>query len=183
MTDLETKINIIDELSNELSEIMEAIKSSYNDSLGYERLKRWKERAVKRLSAISKFESLRLKKKMPGPFNYVDPIGSLFNDIESYKSYLAALRIDLCNHPENYSRGFASKAKQRWIGFCEVISRFRKKTWLSNHPKKFGICLLALIVILGIVAAFVWPDYRVWFIVGVVFAALIAIATLVDKKK
>lgn len=95
-------ISLVDELSQQLIELANNSRISGDHQSGYERLRRWKERAARKIGdEISSIEGNKLSNKRKGSFKMGDPIGNLVDETQMYLGFLKALREDLENHPED----------------------------------------------------------------------------------
>ena len=94
-------IGVLKELHDELLTIADPVQP---DSTGtsFERLKRWKDRAVGRITGeISPIEGEKLRNKHKSSFRMGDPEGNLADELEMYESFIFALRDEIEEHPED----------------------------------------------------------------------------------
>jgi len=97
----ETALAVLIDLHNELLKIANP-PSSESTRTSFEKLKRWKARAVVRVTKeISEIEGENLHRKQKGSFRMGDPEGNLADELEMYEGFLLALRDELEAHPDD----------------------------------------------------------------------------------
>ncbi len=102
MSKQEKAITIVRELSAQLVDIANEVRNSGEYQSGLEKIKRWKDRASRKISAeINQVEGDKLKSKRKGSFRMGDPIGNLVDKARMYLGFLEALEDELQNHPED----------------------------------------------------------------------------------
>lgn len=95
-------IGVIDELMSQLVELTNGVHQSGDTDIGSEHLKRWKERAVRKLSeTISSSEGKKLAAKQKKTFRVGYPVGNLMDEAKLYEGFLIALRREVAEHPED----------------------------------------------------------------------------------
>lgn len=95
-------IKLIEDLNNQLIEITNETTSTRDTDIGYEKLKRWKERASKNISSkINQIEGKKLSKKRKGSFIMGNPLGNFTDEVKMYLGFLDALKDELINYPED----------------------------------------------------------------------------------
>lgn len=95
-------INLIEELRSQLVELANGAQESRDTDTGFERLRRWKERAARKLSEeISPSEGKKLAAKRKMSFRMGDPVGNLIDEAQMYEGFLIALGQELSEHPED----------------------------------------------------------------------------------
>ena len=102
MSNQEEAIAIVQELSTQLVDIANEARNSGEYQSGFEKVKRWKDRASRKISSqINQVEGDKLKSKRKGSFRMGDPIGNLVDEARMYLGFLEALEHELQNHPED----------------------------------------------------------------------------------
>lgn len=95
-------VALIGELQAQLVELAQKAQQSNDTDTGFERLKRWKERAVRRIfEGVSEAEGKKLAAKRKMSFRMGDPIGNLVDEAQMYEGFLIALSQELEEHPED----------------------------------------------------------------------------------
>nr|WP_313403813.1 nucleotide-binding protein [Pseudomonas sp.] len=98
----ESAIQIINELQNQLVELTRTAQNNNDTDTGFERLKRWKERAVRKLSeSVNNTEGDKLNSKRKMSFRMGDPIGNLVDEAQMYEGFLIALAHEISEHPQD----------------------------------------------------------------------------------
>ncbi len=81
----EVAFKLIKELHDELIAIVNAAQSTGDTDSGFERLKRWKARAVMKIAdEINPIEGTNLGKKQKWSFRMGDPAGNLVDEAQMY---------------------------------------------------------------------------------------------------
>lgn len=102
MSKKDEAIALVTELCGQLLAIANETRGNGDYQSGFEKIKRWKERASNRISAqINQLEGDRLKNKKKGSFRMGDPVGNLVDEAKMYLGFLDALKDELTNHPED----------------------------------------------------------------------------------
>lgn len=102
MRNQEEAIAIVQELSAQLIGVANDAQNSGDYESGFEKVKRWKDRASKKIAnQINQVEGDKLKNKRKGSFRMGDPIGNLVDEARLYLGFLEALEDELKNHPED----------------------------------------------------------------------------------
>ena len=102
MSTQQEAIKLIENLNNQLIEITKETTSTRDTTTGYEKLKRWKERASKNISSkINQIEGDKLSKKRKGSFRMGDPLGNFTDEAKMYIGFLDALKDELTNYPDD----------------------------------------------------------------------------------
>jgi len=95
-------IDLVDGLLSEMLEIVERAKKDDDTTTAFERLRRFKERAVKLLSEqVHPKEGKRLNDKRKTSFIMGDPLQNLIDEANMYAGFLLSLREELEKHPED----------------------------------------------------------------------------------
>lgn len=98
----EEAIALIDKLHEELASIANSTQRSDDTDTGFEKLKRWKSRAVTQITeSINSLEGDRLKSKKKMSFQMGDPIGNLIDEAQMYEGFLFALKDEIENHADD----------------------------------------------------------------------------------
>lgn len=93
-------INLIEELRSQLAELASEVLESRDTDTGFEPLRRWKERAARKLSEeISPSEGKKLAAKRKMSFRMVDSVGDLIDEDQMYDGFLIALGQEVYEHP------------------------------------------------------------------------------------
>ena len=102
MSNKEEAIAIVKELSAQLVEIANEAANSGEYHSGFEKVKRWKDRASMKISdQINQVEGAKLRNKRKVSFRMGDPIGNVVDEARMYHGFLEALEDELQNHPED----------------------------------------------------------------------------------
>ncbi|WP_321528274.1 nucleotide-binding protein [Sedimenticola selenatireducens] len=102
MNNQEEAIAVVQELSSQLVNIANEAKSLADHQSGFEKVKRWKDRASRKISEqINQVEGDKLRNKRKMSFRMGDPIGNLVDEARMYLGFLEALEDELKNHPED----------------------------------------------------------------------------------
>lgn len=95
-------IQVISELRGQLVELTNTAQRSGDGDTGYETLRRWKDRACRRIEeSISPIEGKKLAAKRKMSFAMGDPIGNLTDEAQMYEGFLIALGQEIEKHPED----------------------------------------------------------------------------------
>lgn len=98
----EFAIQTIQDLQSQLAELTHTARNSRDTDTGFERLRRWKERAVRKLSeSVNEIEGNKLNSKRKMSFRMGDPIGNLVDEAQMYEGFLIALAHEIAEHPED----------------------------------------------------------------------------------
>jgi predicted nucleotide-binding protein len=93
---------IISNLRIEMSDIFNRVKADQDFDAARERLKRWKERAVKAIGEqISSLEAGKLRDKRKGSFHMGQHMKNLGEELQMYDAFLLTLSEELSKHPED----------------------------------------------------------------------------------
>lgn len=93
---------MIEELRADLAELATASRRSGDTDSGFERLKRWKERAARRIGeGVSLAEGRKLEAKKKMSFRMGDPVGNLVDEAQMYDGFLSALAQEIAEHPKD----------------------------------------------------------------------------------
>jgi len=107
MTEMTSVLAELEQLRIDLATILRDAQSG-DLQLGWERLDRWKDRSVRRISTlVSSKEAARLRKKQLGAFSMMDPYGNFRDLVELYDSYMQTLIEEVKRDP-----GLAESADQ-----------------------------------------------------------------------
>lgn len=102
MSKQDEAIALVNDLSKQLNAIANETRNSGDYESGFEKVRRWKERASNRISdQINQLEGDKLKSKRKGSFRMGDPVGNLVDEAKMYLGFLEALEDELRNHPED----------------------------------------------------------------------------------
>jgi predicted nucleotide-binding protein len=94
-------LETIEDIANELQIISEELLSSpENTSIAFEKLRRWKRRALQRMQNKVSAEEAENFQKAHEPIIMGDPLRSLTLSVENYTAFLQALHADIKDHPE-----------------------------------------------------------------------------------
>lgn len=94
-------LTLIEELRSQLSELTDQTLHSRDHRMGSERLRRWKERAARKVSeGISEREGNKLAAKRKTSFRMGDPVGNFADEVRMYDGFLIALFQEIDDHPE-----------------------------------------------------------------------------------
>lgn len=97
----EKALKIITSFTEELGKIVEKARTTGDFEVSGERLKRWKERAVKETrESINPIEAENLEKKRKGSFLMGQPLRNLIDEVDMYRGFLMALAEDIKDHPD-----------------------------------------------------------------------------------
>jgi hypothetical protein len=98
----EAALSLIKELHDDLIALADAAQSSRDTGTGFEKLKRWKARAARRIAdEINPIEGNNLAKKRKMSFRVGDPVGNLVDEAQMYEGFLFALRDEITAHPDD----------------------------------------------------------------------------------
>ncbi|MCG2575973.1 nucleotide-binding protein [Dechloromonas sp. XY25] len=94
-------IALVTDLSQQLIKIANETRNTGDYQSGFERIRRWKERASNKISLqVNQLEGEKLKNKRKGSFRMGDPVGNAVDEAKMYLGFLDALLDELKNHPD-----------------------------------------------------------------------------------
>jgi predicted nucleotide-binding protein len=97
-----TALQTIADLRKQLVELTHAAQRSGDTDTGFESLRRWKDRACRRLDeSVSKIESKKLAAKRKMSWAMGDPVGNLKDEAQMFEGFLVALKQEIEGHPED----------------------------------------------------------------------------------
>ncbi len=98
----EEAIKLVNDLSTQIVDIANEVKKSHDKQSGSEKMRRWKDRASRKIAAeINEIEGQKLKKKRKGSFRMNDPIGNFMDEVSMYLGFLKALEDEITNYPDD----------------------------------------------------------------------------------
>lgn len=95
-------ISIIDGQLGELNALVDAVRESQDFDVGFERLRRWKERTIKLVGAqVHPREAEKLGNKRMGSIVLGAPLHNFISQADMYRGFLVSLGEELVQHPED----------------------------------------------------------------------------------
>lgn len=127
---MEKAIEELAKLKKELNGILDEVIASRNTSLGWEKLRLWKKRAVKLVgSLISKKEAQELEQKGIVIISGEDPFSDFRDEVEVHDVYLRSLIEEIKKNPDFILEGELEEKKVNG----DYLSKLKKI--LKNFPK------------------------------------------------
>lgn len=118
-------INKLQALIDELSKILEGSYPN-NINLAWDRLNRWKDRAIKTVSSlVSPLEGDRINGARLGSFSMMDPWKNVRKQINSYEAHLQALIEEIKNNPE-FILSNTEQVDSQVVAFPSDLARLEK---------------------------------------------------------
>lgn len=94
-------LDLINDLRSQLEEIVTTTRGTHDFNIGDEQLKRWKARAIQKLTEeINPGEGKKLKSKYMSTFQMDAPMSNFAAEAKMYDSFLFALSTEIDKHPE-----------------------------------------------------------------------------------